>query len=139
MIHVTVKGELAKPMALALQERDKRINHVVRRITRGIHRHWGQRMRKNTYRLVRSRRWTMAKPKLGIVYTTMDYAPFEEFDTRPHTLTAAPGKMLRFQVNGRLVFRKSVRHPGTRGSHALRDAVRGHALPLRTQLSKALK
>jgi hypothetical protein len=43
------------------------------------------------------------------------YARFVLEGTRPHTITARrPGGMLRFEGRGGPVFRRSVRHPGTR-------------------------
>jgi len=36
--------------------------------------------------------------------------------SRPHVIRARRRKALRFVVNGRVVFRRSVMHPGTRGS-----------------------
>ena len=42
------------------------------------------------------------------------YAKFVEFGTRPHIISARPGRMLRFTVGGRVLFRKRVMHPGTK-------------------------
>lgn len=36
--------------------------------------------------------------------------------SRPHVIRARRRKTLRFVVNGKVVFRRSVMHPGTRGS-----------------------
>ena len=36
--------------------------------------------------------------------------------SRPHVIRARRRKALRFTVNGKVVFRRSVMHPGTRGS-----------------------
>ena len=56
------------------------------------------------------------------------YTMFEHDGTNPHIITAKKmrgrGKrrrkgMLRFTVNGQVVFRRSVKHPGTRGSQFL--------------------
>lgn len=44
-------------------------------------------------------------------------AIFLENGTVAHTITARNGGMLRFVQNGEVVFRRSVRHPGTRGTH----------------------
>lgn len=40
-------------------------------------------------------------------------AKFLENGTPPHDIVARRAKMLRFQVNGQTIFRRSVRHPGT--------------------------
>lgn len=41
------------------------------------------------------------------------YAGFVAFGTKPHEIRARRAKFLRFVQNGRVVFRKSVHHPGT--------------------------
>lgn len=33
--------------------------------------------------------------------------------TRPHELTADPGRVLRFKIRGRVVYAREVKHPGT--------------------------
>ena len=47
---------------------------------------------------------------------------FLENGTRAHTISARPGGMLRFVVNGQVLFRKIVRHPGTRATHFVGEA-----------------
>jgi hypothetical protein len=39
-------------------------------------------------------------------------AGFVEFGTSPHTITADEGETLAFEVDGEMVFAKSVSHPG---------------------------
>lgn len=48
----------------------------------------------------------------------VDYAPYVEFDTKPHTITAK-GKGL---TNGKSWFGKTVQHPGTTAQPFLRPA-----------------
>lgn len=49
--------------------------------------------------------------------SSMAYAPFVLFGTRPHMIYASPGKALRFFArDGSLVFAKSVSHPGTQAN-----------------------
>jgi hypothetical protein len=62
----------------------------------------------------RGRRWT------GGAWTDVDYAPFVEYDTRPHEIRARPGGALRFPVGGMTVFAARVQHPGTKGHHMFR-------------------
>jgi len=58
------------------------------------------------------------------IYNRQDYAPYVEWDTRPHVINAKPGGWLAFRgKDGRMVFRKSVRHPGTMGAHMLGRAM----------------
>lgn len=59
----------------------------------------------------------------GIVATPISYAPLVERGTRPHVIQGK-GQRLRFSVNGRVVWRWYVRHPGTRGAHMFRNGLR---------------
>jgi hypothetical protein len=47
---------------------------------------------------------------------------FLECGTNAHTITARRAKALRFVSNGEVVFRRSVRHPGTRPRPFMREA-----------------
>lgn len=49
----------------------------------------------------------------------MKYTMLEHDGTPPHIIRARRKKSLRFTVGGKVVFRRSVRHPGTTGSHFL--------------------
>ena len=47
----------------------------------------------------------------------IDYTAYENYGTRPHVIQARNRQYLRFVAkDGRVVFKKSVRHPGTTGS-----------------------
>jgi hypothetical protein len=46
-----------------------------------------------------------------------------EYGTGPHIIRPRKGKYLRFVVNGKVVFAKIVRHPGTAAQPYLRPAV----------------
>lgn len=50
-------------------------------------------------------------------------AGIEEFGTAPHEIRARRRKTLRFVVNGRVVFRTRVMHPGTTGTHFLTESL----------------
>ncbi len=51
------------------------------------------------------------------------YASFVEFGTRPHIIRARKAKMLVFRgKSGALVFRRWVKHPGTKPTHFLWNA-----------------
>jgi len=47
------------------------------------------------------------------------YTGVEEFGSQAHEIRARRRKALRFTVNGQVVFRSRVMHPGTEGSHFL--------------------
>lgn len=50
-------------------------------------------------------------------YTSYAYMVHE--GTRPHPINAKPERLLRFVVNGRVVYAKKVQHPGTRPTRYL--------------------
>jgi HK97 gp10 family phage protein len=60
--------------------------------------------------------------KKVIIGPNTDYDNYVEFGTRPHKITAKPGKVLAFQANGRTVIVKSVNHPGTKAQPYVRPA-----------------
>jgi HK97 gp10 family phage protein len=51
------------------------------------------------------------------------YAWFVEFGTKPHIIEAKPGKTLRFQKDGKTIYTKRVRHPGTRAQPYVRPVL----------------
>lgn len=59
-----------------------------------------------------------------IAFEGVDYAAAVEFGTRPHTIVPKSGKALRFNIAGRVVFARSVRHPGTAGVHMMEHGLR---------------
>lgn len=63
-------------------------------------------------------------PYRGSVIADKRYAFWVENGTEPHIIRARNARYLRFEVNGEVFFRKSVRHPGTKPTHFLRDAAR---------------
>ena len=60
--------------------------------------------------------------KVTVAPVGVDYAAAQEYGARPHTIRAKPGKVLAFQMNGKTVFVKSVRHPGNRPQPYIRPA-----------------
>lgn len=61
---------------------------------------------------------------VGTVSTRVKYAHFVHDGTDPHRITARrPHGMLMFQVDGVLIWRRSVMHPGTRARPFLRRAL----------------
>lgn len=53
-------------------------------------------------------------PYAGAVVFQAPHAPFVVNGTPPHTIEARPGRYLRFMVSGVTLFRRKVRHPGTK-------------------------
>ena len=74
-------------------------------------------------------RWRIVKTKGGRVVKITnskrrggyDVSAGLEHGTRPHTIRAKSGS-LRFRAGGRLMFRRSVQHPGTRAYRFLSNA-----------------
>jgi hypothetical protein len=62
---------------------------------------------------------------VGTVETRVKYAHFVHDGTRPHIIRARrPGGYLRFQVaSGQVLFRRMVRHPGTKSRPFMRTAL----------------
>ena len=60
----------------------------------------------------------------GGVEATADYAAAVHEGSRPHTIRPRNAKSLRFVWHGRVVYRKSVWHPGTKARPFLRNAAR---------------
>lgn len=58
----------------------------------------------------------------GSVHATADYAAPVHEGSRPHLIRPRRAQYLRFQVGGRTVFTKLVRHPGVRARPFLRNA-----------------
>lgn len=63
-----------------------------------------------------------APGKVRVGPVGVDYDEAVEYGTRPHTIRAKPGKTLAFQMNGRTIFVKSVKHPGTKAQPYIRPA-----------------
>ncbi|MHC9292059.1 hypothetical protein ACRCUN_06300 [Mycobacterium sp. LTG2003] len=58
----------------------------------------------------------------GSVHATADYALYVHEGSRPHLIRPRRAKALRFQIGGRTVFARLVRHPGVRARPFLRNA-----------------
>jgi hypothetical protein len=58
------------------------------------------------------------------VYTEDPIAPYVEHDTRPHTIRARAGSVLRFRSSrtGDVIYAAEVLHPGTTGVHMMARA-----------------
>lgn len=52
----------------------------------------------------------------------VDYAMAVEHGSKPHTIRAKNGGTMAFQIGGRTVYAKSVRHPGNRAQPYIRPA-----------------
>ncbi len=56
----------------------------------------------------------------AVIGPTVPYAVFVEYGTRPHEILPVRAQALRFEVEGRVVYAKSVRHPGTKPQFFIR-------------------
>jgi hypothetical protein len=51
------------------------------------------------------------------------YAWDVEYGTKPHIIKAKPGKVLRFEAGGKVIYTREVHHPGTRPQPYVQPAV----------------
>jgi len=58
------------------------------------------------------------------IQNAVKYARYVEDGTKPHEIVARRAKALRFQTSGGIIFRRRVRHPGTRATKFLWKATR---------------
>lgn len=58
----------------------------------------------------------------GLVYNDAEYALAVHDGSGPYTIRPRKGKALKFEVDGRTVYARSVRHPGTKGRPWMRRA-----------------
>lgn len=52
------------------------------------------------------------------------YAWDVEYGTKPHIIEAKPGKVLRFEAGGKVIYTRKVHHPGTKAQPYVRPAAR---------------
>lgn len=69
-----------------------------------------------------NRTWTL-RPQFTIT-VDVDYASYVHDGTRPHVIRPRTAQVLRFVVDGRVVYARVVHHPGTRARPFLDRAVR---------------
>lgn len=82
---------------------------------------------KRTHLLERSIGYKMYRFGDGVYYTVTasnSIALLHELGSRPHIISARPGRTLRFKQGGRVVYAKVVMHPGTRPNPYLVTALR---------------
>lgn len=65
------------------------------------------------------------------VGSNVKYAEAHHEGTRPHAITAHPGRIMRFNVGGRVVYAHKVNHPGTKPRKYL-------TIPMRRAVNKTL-
>lgn len=53
----------------------------------------------------------------------VEYAKFVAEGTKPHVIRPKNASALKFQIGGRTVFAKSVKHPGTKANPFMSDAI----------------
>lgn len=82
----------------------------------------------DTGRLRASIQYEIRNRALGVtgrLFSNVSYADMVHDGTRPHIIRPRrPGGVLRFTVDGQVVYARFVRHPGTRGRPFLADAMR---------------
>jgi hypothetical protein len=59
--------------------------------------------------------------KLTMVFPK--YAEYLEYGTRPHIINAMKKKALRFEIDGKVFYRKKINHPGIAARMTVRKAI----------------
>ncbi|URP22167.1 hypothetical protein SEA_BIG4_83 [Microbacterium phage Big4] len=82
---------------------------------------------KETGELARSIHWRMGRWAAGLpetwVGTYNDIAFIHHEGTRPHAISARGAQFLRFSAKGRIVYDRTVMHPGTKPNRFLTDNI----------------
>jgi len=96
--------------------------------------------KRRTGKLHRSIQWDKRSENRMQIFTASNvrYASFVNDGTRPHDIVAKGGA-LKFQADGETVFRKRVRHPGTRPTLFFESAVDKAFNEATVQLEKRLQ
>lgn len=95
-----------------------------------------QRVGKDSHKLEHSIVKRVATGPEGVVVlvgSDLPYAILHHKGTRPHVIVAKAGGVLVFEVGGKKVFTRRVRHPGTKPNRFLTDAARDVGLTVRLQ------
>ena len=162
MISVTVKGtSISASLKSETEAMRRRLARVPRRTCQqAIGPRWarGTRSRRIASRMTTRDEGT--NRAVISVDSSIGFNPiWEEEDTRPHIIrpradrgqasviatrrargTVKQGNAhLAFEIGGKLIFAKEVRHPGTKGSHALRRAVRESEADFRRFITEAIR
>lgn len=141
MITLELSGniDLGEALRQATEDRIRGVARVVELTTEAVAVRWRGGVRRRTGRYADSIQSEMLSMAEGRVYTTVEYAPHEEYGTKQHEIRPRRAKVLRFEVGGRVRYAPSVQHPGTKGSLALTRAVQALAGPFVSRLSAALQ
>lgn len=70
------------------------------------------------------------------VATKLPYAKYVVNGTRAHTIRPVGSKALRFRIGSRVIFAKSVRHPGTKPNRFLQRALDNKRIFIKSLLSQ---
>jgi hypothetical protein len=94
---------------------------------------------KKTGRLVASA--YVVSPRAGVQVMRVDapYAAVVEFGSRPHLIFPRHAQALRFEVGGRVVFARYVRHPGTKAQLIIQRALNMVTRKIRHLLLEVVK
>lgn len=110
---IQVGRDIERYARAAIREAGERAEHLAKTTTR---------FEDVTGALRRSIGFRMSGDYSGQFFASAPHALFVEAGTRPHVIEARNAPMLRFQIGGRWISARSVRHPGTRARDFMRDA-----------------
>jgi len=113
--HRSLVNDIAQAFMQTDAEMHPFVQRHVRRQPLGFKHRTGGTARATQARAIRNRRGRRI-----IVSNSARHAASLDRGSRPHIIRAKRGKALRFVANGQVVFRRSVRHPGTKPTNFLR-------------------
>lgn len=90
-----------------------------------------QRVTRRTGNYLKSIKSVEKTPTKLEVGSDSPYAMVLEKGSRPHQIVPRRAKVLAFEVGGRMVFSRYVRHPGTKAYHIVEDGVKRAGTRLR--------
>ncbi len=87
-----------------------------------------------TGRLLAGVQTVQTGPYTGHLFSTAPYSGFIDGGTRPHIITAKGGGVLSFEIGGKRIFARSVKHPGTSPRPFVKPAMEAGLLVLEASL-----
>ncbi len=102
---------------------NKQIDKIISDIVFATHGHIVERTPVDTGNLRKSIKIEKDTDGNWFIGTNVEYAEDVELGTKPHKITPVKKKALKFKIDGKDVFAKSVQHPGTQGVGMFKSGV----------------
>ncbi len=59
----------------------------------------------------------------GLLISMMEHGKYIEFGSNPHVIRPKNKKFLKFEIDGKEIFAKEVKHPGNRPTYFIRNTI----------------